>query len=158
LDEKEIKGNFDSARSVAETGVVITTSYLNTGSFANDLYRHHPRYCGLNSTEYQELAADIAVNNSAPFTDRMVAELDVQLDGTCDGMFQIAAMQSGDSDEDRSNDGVLLSQFVRVLSFDMATDFVDRDIPTHVGGAFSSGWLSSVYASQNFAATLNVGK
>jgi hypothetical protein len=87
----------------------------------------------------------------------VVAELDVQLDGTCDGMFQIAAMQSGDSDEDR-NDGVLLSQFVRVLSFDMAADFVNRDIPTNVGGAFSSGWLSSVYASQNFAATLNVGK
>jgi len=30
-------------------------------------------------------------------------------------------------------------------------------IPTQAGGAFSSGWLSSVYASQNFAATLNVG-
>merc|ERR1719203_1541707 len=156
LGEKEIRGNYDSARSVDETGFVISTSYLNTGSFANDLHRRHPQYCGLNATEYKELAAEVAVNSSAPFTERIIEELDMQLDGTCDGMFQLAAMQSGDSEEDRS-DGVLLSQFVQVLSFNMSADFVDKEINTRVAGAFSSGWLSSVYASQNFVATLNVG-
>lgn len=34
---------------------------------------------------------------------------------------------------------------------------IPKGISTDVAAAFSSGWLSSVYASQNFAATLNVG-
>ena len=157
VGEKELRGDYDSARAAGERGFVITTSYLNTNAFAKDLYRHEPRYCGLNATAYQDSAAEVARRTVGPFVERMIKELDVELDGTCGGMFRVAAMQSGDSDED-TNHGTLLSQFVRVLSFDMSADFADKEIPTHVGGAFSSGWLSSVYASQAFVATMNVGK
>ena len=40
LGEKEIKGNYDSARSVDNTGFVITTSYINTYLVVGDLYRY----------------------------------------------------------------------------------------------------------------------
>jgi len=156
LGEKEIKGNYDSSRSVGDTGFVITTSQVNTYLFAGDLYRHQPQYCGLNSTEYETLAAETALNNTESFLERMMEEMQLQLDGTCDGIFQISAMQSGDTDEDKV-DGNVLSQFVQVLSFDMSSDFVNKEISTNVAGAFSSGWLYSVYASQDFAATFNVG-
>eukprot|EP01083_Nonionella_stella_P016342 45654_1 len=39
----------------------------------------------------------------------------------------------------------------------MSDDFENKMIPADVAGAFSSGWLQSVYASQRFAATVNVG-
>ena len=47
IGQREIKGNYHSARSTGSTGYVITTSYLNTGSFSNDLYRHRVgvNYC-----------------------------------------------------------------------------------------------------------------
>lgn len=128
-----------------------------------------PQYCGLSSSEYESLAAESALNNTDSFIDRMVDELQLQLDGTCSSMFKIAAMQSGDSDEDHSN-GDLLSQFTQVLSFDMAAvgqgdsdvssvngEVEVEEISTNVAAAFSSGWLSQLYASHNFAATLNVG-
>ena len=156
LGEKEIKGNYDSSRSVGDTGFVITTSHVNTYLFADDLYRHQPQYCGLNSTEYETLAAETALNNTESFLERMMEEMQLQLDGTCDGIFQVSAMQSGDSDEDKV-DGNVLSQFVQVLSFNMSSDFVNKEISTNVAGAFSSGWLYSVYASQDFTATFNVG-
>eukprot|EP00571_Detonula_confervacea_P009424 CAMPEP_0172328374 /NCGR_PEP_ID=MMETSP1058-20130122/60317_1 /TAXON_ID=83371 /ORGANISM="Detonula confervacea, Strain CCMP 353" /LENGTH=1083 /DNA_ID=CAMNT_0013045487 /DNA_START=93 /DNA_END=3345 /DNA_ORIENTATION=+ len=156
VGEKEIKGNYKSARSVDDTGFVITTTNVNTGLFATDLNRWNSQYCGLNSTEYVNLAAEIAVNNTEPFMNRMLNELQLQLDGTCDSIFQVAAMQSGDSTEDRTS-GDMLGSFVQVLSFNMSSDFVNEKISTNVAGGFSSGWLHSVYASQEFAGALSVG-
>jgi DNA excision repair protein ERCC-4 len=73
-------------------------------------------------------------------------------------------MQSGESTMD-STYGNVLGSFVQVLSFDMSADFNNDNTPStgvaeifaNVGGTFSSGWVSSVYSSQDFAATLSVG-
>lgn len=160
LAEKEIEGSFNSARSVNNTGFIISTSYINLWQFREDLERAQPKYCGLNTTEYVKLAAETALNNTAPFMERMVKELQLEQDDgntTCKNIFQVAAMQGGDSNEDNTDDGNLLSQFVQVLSFDMSVEYKDQVIPTDVAGAFSTGWLHSVYASQKFAATVNVG-
>ena len=72
-------------------------------------------------------------------------------------------MQSGDTQVSAFDD--VIGTFVQLLSFNMSSDFNnDETAPTevgeifaNVGGAFSSGYLSSVYASQDFAATLSVG-
>ena len=72
-------------------------------------------------------------------------------------------MQSGDTQDSAVSD--VIGTFVQLLSFDMSSDFNNdettstevAEIFANVGGAFSSGWISSVYASQDFAATLSVG-
>ena len=69
---------------------------------------------------------------------------------------QVSAMQSGESTEDRST-GDMIGQFVQVLSFNMSEDFASEEISTDVAGGFSSGYLDTVYASQDFAATLSQG-
>ena len=73
-------------------------------------------------------------------------------------------MQSGDTDADNSYDGDMLRQLVQVQGFDMASikkpvtnSFVLNGIALNVAAAFSSGRLETVYASHNFAATINVG-
>ena len=90
LGEKEFKGSYNSARSVNETGIVIATSYIDTYQLASDLYRYNPQYCGLNATEYEELAVKTALNKTEPFMKRLVDELQLQLDGTCDSIFQVS--------------------------------------------------------------------
>jgi uncharacterized secreted protein with C-terminal beta-propeller domain len=72
-------------------------------------------------------------------------------------------MQSGDTQDSAFSD--VIGTFVQLLSFDMSSDFNnDKTTSTKVAkifanvrGAFSSGWISSIYASQDFAATLSVG-
>jgi len=95
------------------------------------------------------------MNITESFMEDMINELQLQLDGTCDSIFQIAALQSGDNDDDNTG-GNLLENMVMITSFDMDIEF-GEDIKTEVSGAFASGYLSSVYVSQDFAATLNVG-
>lgn len=150
--EEEIKGNFDSARSVDDTAFVLTTMNVQTHLFTQDLSRYHTRYCGLNDTEYKELAAEVALNKTVPFTERMVEDLQLQLGGQCDSIFQVAAMQSGDSKEDATS-GDMLGQFVQILSFDMSSS----SFAPKVAGGFSSGYVHSFYASEKFAAAMNVG-
>ena len=153
LGERKVKGNYNSGRSFNTTGILITTSYVNTWEFASDLYRYLPKYCGLNATDYAALAYETALNKTDEFMEQMVEEL--ELNGECSHIFQISAMQSGNNTE--SSDGNLLSNFVQVSSFDMAADYEDQEIPISVAGAFSQGYLSSVYVSQDFVGTLNVG-
>jgi len=62
--------------------------------FADELYRRQPQYCGLNAQEYEELAVETAFNKTESFVEQMVNEM--QLDGSCSHIFQIAAMQSGE--------------------------------------------------------------
>jgi DNA excision repair protein ERCC-4 len=155
LGERSIKGNYNAARSFDSTGIIISTSYVDTYSFAGPLYRYHEQYCGLNSSEYAALASEIAVNRTVPFMEQMVEELELMGDN-CNNIFQIAAMQSGSNDTDSGNSD-LLGQFVQVMSFNMEEDFVDGEVSVNVAGAFASGWLSNVFVSQDFAATLNVG-
>lgn len=89
LAEKEINGNYRDARSVGDTGFVITTSGVNTDLFARRLWRSEPEYCGMNAKEYAARAAEHAANATAPFMERMLKELQLQLDSTCDSIFQV---------------------------------------------------------------------
>jgi len=166
LGEKVINGYYNSARSIENTAVIMTTSYVDTALFSNDLYRWHPQYCGLNSTEYEELAVKTALNKTKAFVDQMMEELQLYNGGTCESIFQVAAMQSGDTNTTAYSTDLIVGTYVQVFSFDMSSGF-DNDNTTattevseifpNVGGAFSSGWSSIVYAAQEFAATLNVG-
>ena len=164
VGEKEIKGNYNSARSINNKGIVMATSNLNLHNFADgNLHRHKPQYCGVNSSEYEKIAAEYALNSTDAYVDQIIDELQLQMDGTCDSIFQVAAMQSGNSTKDATYDGNLLGQFVQVLSFDMSSDyemsedFENAQIGTNLAGGFSSGYINSVYASQDFVSTQSVG-
>jgi hypothetical protein len=89
LGEKVINGYYNSARSIENTAVIMTTSYVDTALFSNDLYRWHPQYCGLNSTEYEELAVKTALNKTEAFVDQMMEELQLYNGGICDSIFQV---------------------------------------------------------------------
>jgi DNA excision repair protein ERCC-4 len=119
LGERRLKGNYNAARSIDSTGVVVTTSYVDTHVMANSLYRSQPLYCGLDNTEYEEKASIIALNRSEVFAEQLIKELD--LNYGCNQIFQISAMQSGSTKDATSGD--LLSQFVSVASFDMASNY-----------------------------------
>jgi hypothetical protein len=147
LGERKIKGNYNAARSINNTGIIVTTSYVDTYLFAKDLYRSQFAYCGLNNTEYEQKSSEIALKKTESFMEQLVDELDLEIG--CSNTFQIAAMQSGDDNKDRSN-GDLLSQFVQVLSFDVVADFVGNEIEVEKAGAFAGEYLSSVYNSQEF--------
>ena len=89
LAEREIKGNYRDARSVDNTGFVITTSNVDTSLFANKLYRSNKEYCGLSNEDYENKATEYALNNTDTFITRMVDDLQLQLDGNCDSIFQV---------------------------------------------------------------------
>jgi len=75
---------------------------VNTYSFTDELYRYRPQYCGLNSTAYEALAKETALNATESFMEKMVKDLELELDGNCDGIFQVATsatIQAGDSKE-----------------------------------------------------------
>ena len=52
-------------------------------SFLYKFYRAE-KYCDLNSTEYTNLAEEIALNETEIFLEQLWEELQVQLGGTCD--------------------------------------------------------------------------
>jgi DNA excision repair protein ERCC-4 len=110
LGEKKIKGDYHNARSIDNYGVVITTSQVNTYGFTDALYRYNPQYCGLNSTAYEALAKETALNATESFMEKMVKDLELELDGNCDGIFQVASMQSGNSNEVYNSD--LLGEYI----------------------------------------------
>lgn len=90
LGEKVVNGVYNSARSVDNTAIVISTSYVDTYLFSSDIYRWAPQYCGLNSTEYEELAVKTALNKTESFVDQMMEELQLRNGGTCDSIFQVS--------------------------------------------------------------------
>ena len=93
LGEKVVNGYYNSARSVDNTAIVMMTSYVDTSQITNDLYRWNPQYCGLNSTEYEELAVTTALNKTRSFdsfVDQMMEELKLNNGGTCDNIFQVS--------------------------------------------------------------------
>jgi len=157
LGEKKIKGNYHDARSIDNHGIVITTSHVNTFSFTDELYRWRPQYCGMNSTEYEALAKETALNKTESFMEKMVKDLELELDGNCDGIFQVASIQAGDSKE--VYDSNLLDHFVRVIGFDMdmSTNQLANEFSTSSSGTFAPGWPDSIYVSQGFAGVVNVG-
>mmetsp|Transcript_23984 Transcript_23984/g.34283 ORF Transcript_23984/g.34283 Transcript_23984/m.34283 type:complete len:861 (-) Transcript_23984:86-2668(-) len=157
IGEKKIKGNYHDARSIDNHGIVITTSQVNTDSFTNELYRWRPQYCGMNSTEYEALAKVTALNKTESFMEKMMKDLELELDGNCEGIFQVASIQAGDSKE--VYDSNLLDQFVRVIGFDMdmSTNQLANDFTTSSSGTFAAGWPDSIYVSEGFAGVVNVG-
>lgn len=65
-------------------------------------------------------------------------------------------MQSGESTQDARN-GHLLGNFVQVLRFDMASNFIDEKVDiSEVAGTLTPGW-PYVYATQDFLATISGG-
>jgi len=163
LGEQQIQGTFTSARSIGSKGVVISNSNINLWPFISDLGRYNSQYCGRNATEYEALAMETALGMIDNVTEQIVEELALQNndDGTCDNFFQIAAMQTGNSTDSPNSD--LLGMLVQVTTFDMSSDFggmgseVPPKIPVNAAAAFASGISQSVYASQDFAASVNVG-
>jgi hypothetical protein len=93
LGEKVINGYYNTARSIGDTAVVIITAYVDTAQFSSDIYRWNPQYCGLNSTEYEELAVKTALNKTEPFVDQMMEELQLYNGGTCDNIFQVSYLK-----------------------------------------------------------------
>jgi hypothetical protein len=65
-------------------------------------------------------------------------------------------MQSGNNTSDTAN-ADLLSNFVSVISFNTADEYIDEEVPIALSGSFANGWLSNVYVAQNFVAALAVG-
>jgi hypothetical protein len=93
LGEKVVNGYYNSARSVDNTAIVMMTSYVDTSQITNDIYRWNPQYCGLNSTEYEELAVTTVFNKTGSlnsFVDQMMEELKLNNGGTCDNIFQVS--------------------------------------------------------------------
>eukprot|EP00585_Thalassiosira_rotula_P013334 CAMPEP_0196131514 /NCGR_PEP_ID=MMETSP0910-20130528/1486_1 /TAXON_ID=49265 /ORGANISM="Thalassiosira rotula, Strain GSO102" /LENGTH=919 /DNA_ID=CAMNT_0041390991 /DNA_START=228 /DNA_END=2987 /DNA_ORIENTATION=- len=164
LGEQEIKGAYTSARSIGSKAIIISELNIDTWKFVRDLPRYNRQYCGLNDTEYEKVAAETTLPVVESFMEELVDELALQLDddGTCNNFFQIAAMQSGNGTD--AKNGNLLGQLVQVSSFDMSAAFssvgIEGEIPrvrVDVAGAFASGYSRMVYASQDFAASVNVG-
>lgn len=154
VGERKLHGNFNAARSIDNTGFVVTTSYVNTQVMANSLYRSQPLYCGLDNKEYEEKASLIALNRSDLFAEQLISELD--LNYGCDQIFKISAMQSGNNSSDTTN-ADLLSNFVSVISFDSTDEYLNEEVPIALSGSFANGWLSNVYVAQDFVAALAVG-
>jgi DNA excision repair protein ERCC-4 len=93
LGEKVVNGYYNSARSVDNTAIVMMTSYVDTSQITNDIYRWNPQYCGLNSTEYEELAVTTVLNKTGSFNsfvDQMMEELKLNNGSTCDNIFQVS--------------------------------------------------------------------
>ncbi|KAL3761460.1 hypothetical protein ACHAWU_007419 [Discostella pseudostelligera] len=155
--EKPIMAGYSAAVSKKNSGVLAVTAYIDSSSLVYDLYRLSTKYCGLNSTEYKKLAMETASNNrTETFVESMLEELQLQLNGTCESIVQVSAMQSGDSTQDATN-GNLLVAFMQVIRFDMASDFIDgKVVISDVGGTLSSAW-PYVYATQDFLATITDG-
>jgi len=168
VGSKEISGDFFTGKSVGDTAVLVTTSYVNTWSITTDVQRYESQYCGLNSTEYIKKAAETAAKRDFDALAQQVVD-DLQLDGDCSHVFQISLMQEANNktSSGASNDtmpdlsgGNLINQFVSILTFDMTADFgEDMTIATKSSGTFTSGnsYLSSLYVTENFIATVNNG-
>lgn len=91
LGERVLNGtSYNSARSVNDTAIIFATSYFDTYQLSSDLYRYNRQYCGLNDTEYEALAVKTALNKTERFAERMLEELQVQVDGKCDSIFQVS--------------------------------------------------------------------
>lgn len=111
LGEKKIQGNYHDARSIDNNGIVITTSHVNTDTFTSDLYRWNSNYCGMSNSEYEALAKETALNKTESFTDKMMKDLEVELGGNCEDIFQVAAMQAGDSKDVYYSSSNLLGEY-----------------------------------------------
>ena len=147
LGKKTLKGSYEDARTIDSSGVVISSSYIN--SLTEELYRHQRRYCGLDAAAYEKKAAKFAMRKARQFANNLISELGLQDD--CRNIYQVRATEP---DEDGFVDNTL-NRFAQVVSFDMSADFTGGDIPIQSAGAFT-GYLHSIYASQNFVAAISV--
>eukprot|EP00569_Conticribra_weissflogii_P000118 CAMPEP_0171353836 /NCGR_PEP_ID=MMETSP0878-20121228/44395_1 /TAXON_ID=67004 /ORGANISM="Thalassiosira weissflogii, Strain CCMP1336" /LENGTH=1177 /DNA_ID=CAMNT_0011859793 /DNA_START=61 /DNA_END=3595 /DNA_ORIENTATION=+ len=111
VGSKEISGDFFTGKSVGDTAVLVTTSYVNTWSITTDVQRYESQYCGLNSTEYIQKAAETAAKRDFDALAQQVVD-DLQLDGDCSHVFQISLMQEA------KNKTALAQQVVDDLQLD----------------------------------------
>mmetsp|Transcript_14548 Transcript_14548/g.31342 ORF Transcript_14548/g.31342 Transcript_14548/m.31342 type:complete len:906 (-) Transcript_14548:70-2787(-) len=131
-------------RTVDDTALIASTNYIYMDQFTEALYRFQPPYCGLNSTQYIELAAETASKSVDSFAEKMVSEL--SLVSGCSNIFRLSMMQSSAEDVPPDLNGRnLLNQFIQVTTFDSSSDFGEEGIiPMAMSGAFAQG-------SYNFA-------
>ena len=165
---KEISGDFFNGRSVGDTALIVTSSYIDTYAAVEDLNRYQPEYCGLNTSEYIKQAAKTATNTDFDALAKQIVK-ELQLENDCSNIFQISMMQevnnnsstseSGGSIPDLSG-GNLMNKFISIASFNMSADFgTDGNIPVHLSGTFTPGdaYLSSLYVTEDFVFTVNQG-
>lgn len=161
--EKPIKASyFVDAISNENIGYLVFTSEINLEEL--QLSRDKPQYCGLNSTEYTDLAMMTASNMTDIFIESLLEELQLLMDGSCANIFMVtltcmpvildpACVHSSYTPplsphltcyvekwflhckKERAS-GKTLGSFVRVFRFDMKSDFfIDFDVV----GAFFTG-------------------
>ena len=89
--ERPIQGSYRTAHSNDNTGVIVVTSGIDMHStLLWKLYRSNPQYCGLNDTEYKKLAVETSLNHTERFIQRMLEELQLQLDGECNSIVPVS--------------------------------------------------------------------
>lgn len=86
-----IKGQYKTAVSSINTVTIVAYSDISMYSFREKLYRSNFQYCGLNSTEYMRLAVETALNQTEPFLEVMLEELQLQVNGSCDSIVPVSA-------------------------------------------------------------------
>lgn len=153
VGEKTIKGQYQDARSIDSTAIVMAITHVNVESLvANDLYRSGRSYCGFSNEQYLQRATKVAMQKVRKFARQLMSELEAPED--CGTLFQIRAVSESINGGIADN---LLSQYVQVISFDMSTSYPENAIPVEVAAAFAPGFINSVYAAQDFAAAVFTG-
>jgi hypothetical protein len=87
--EKPFKASYVDALSNDNIGVLVFESDINNDALYGKLRRDNPQYCGLNSTEYSEIAMEEVSNLTETFVDKMLEELKVLMGGTCVSIFLV---------------------------------------------------------------------
>lgn len=143
-------------RTVDDTVLIASTNYIYMDRFTEALYRFQPPYCGLNSTQYIELAAETASKSVDSFAEKMVSEL--SLVSGCSNIFRLSMMQSSAEDVPPDLNGRnLLNQFIQVTTFDSSSDFGEEGIiPMAMSGAFAQEFPIFMMA-EDFVAAASEG-
>jgi hypothetical protein len=178
--EKPIKASYVDAISNDNFGYLVFRSEINTSKL--QLSRDKPQYCGLNSTEYTELAMETASNMTGTFLESLVKELQLLMDGTCANIFMVSSyhhlhacnpclhssytrqcrpilhvmLKNGSYNSKERVSGDTLGSFVQVFRFDMESDLFIDGIDYDVVGTFFPG-SPTVYATRDFMALIGEG-
>jgi hypothetical protein len=152
LAHEELTGSFLDGGSIGngDKAVIATSTYVDAWAATEDVSRFQPQYCGLNTTDYIELAKSTAESISVEsIAKQMVTEL--QLGNDCSGIVKVSAMQGGSTDNvpDLTGSDFLLGSFIQLFTLDVSS--ADGDIPATVSGSFSP-YGYNLYLTDDFIA------
>lgn len=88
--ENPMKASYSTAVSNKNTDIIVVTSSFDMLSVMEPLLHYNSQYCGLNATEYTNIAVETALNQTETFVEHMLEELQLQLDGTCDSIIPVS--------------------------------------------------------------------